>query len=345
MRHKDPATASKAKALADQIDEVKASGPNEVQLKLTRAERRPAGRSSARSISSSSRTAPPTSATGIGTGPLQAARSSSPACARSSCATTTTGSRASPTSTRSSSSASATRARASTRCCPATCDLDRRGQSALDRPRQATPGLSRSSRRKSGLYTDLIMRKDAGPAQQSRLRAGDEVPVRPRADAQDAVPLGHAVVANDQPIDPTQSLLLRGPAAAARSISDKAKFHLKKSGVGGTPVPVVASPAATVLGRDGAGDAAAGAEDRPEPRRQAHAGRRLLVEPLDEAARSASATSTRARAPTCCSRRSSSPMRLERVGLEEREVRPAAGRGARARPTTPSASRCTPTCR
>ena len=30
MRHKDPATASKAKALADQIDSVKASGPNEV---------------------------------------------------------------------------------------------------------------------------------------------------------------------------------------------------------------------------------------------------------------------------------------------------------------------------
>src|SRR5207253_6223649 len=37
MRHKDPATASKAKSLADQIVEVKASGPNEVTMKLASA--------------------------------------------------------------------------------------------------------------------------------------------------------------------------------------------------------------------------------------------------------------------------------------------------------------------
>ena len=35
MRHKDPATASKAKVLADQIESVKASGPNEVTMVLT----------------------------------------------------------------------------------------------------------------------------------------------------------------------------------------------------------------------------------------------------------------------------------------------------------------------
>ena len=34
-RHKDPATASKAKVLADQIDTVKATGPNEVTFVLT----------------------------------------------------------------------------------------------------------------------------------------------------------------------------------------------------------------------------------------------------------------------------------------------------------------------
>ena len=43
MRHKDPATASKAKVLADQIDSVKATGPNEVTVVLSVAERRPAG--------------------------------------------------------------------------------------------------------------------------------------------------------------------------------------------------------------------------------------------------------------------------------------------------------------
>ena len=35
MRHKDPATASKAKVLADQIEEVNATGPNEVTFRLT----------------------------------------------------------------------------------------------------------------------------------------------------------------------------------------------------------------------------------------------------------------------------------------------------------------------
>ena len=43
MRHKDPATASRAKVLADQIEAVTASGPNEVTFRLDLAQRRPAG--------------------------------------------------------------------------------------------------------------------------------------------------------------------------------------------------------------------------------------------------------------------------------------------------------------
>ena len=43
IRHKDPAIGSKAKALADQIEEVKATGPHEVTIRLTAAQRRPAG--------------------------------------------------------------------------------------------------------------------------------------------------------------------------------------------------------------------------------------------------------------------------------------------------------------
>ena len=35
LRHKDPATASKAKVLADQIETVRASGPNEVTMVLS----------------------------------------------------------------------------------------------------------------------------------------------------------------------------------------------------------------------------------------------------------------------------------------------------------------------
>jgi peptide/nickel transport system substrate-binding protein len=37
LRHKNPATASKVKAVADEIAEVKATGPNELQIKLTSA--------------------------------------------------------------------------------------------------------------------------------------------------------------------------------------------------------------------------------------------------------------------------------------------------------------------
>ena len=37
MRHKDPAVASKAKTLADQIKEAKATGPNEVTITLSGA--------------------------------------------------------------------------------------------------------------------------------------------------------------------------------------------------------------------------------------------------------------------------------------------------------------------
>ena len=37
MRHKDPATASKAKTLADQIKDVKATGADEVTITLERA--------------------------------------------------------------------------------------------------------------------------------------------------------------------------------------------------------------------------------------------------------------------------------------------------------------------
>ena len=43
MRHKNPATASKVKSVADQFDEVKASGPDEVQITLSVPECGPAG--------------------------------------------------------------------------------------------------------------------------------------------------------------------------------------------------------------------------------------------------------------------------------------------------------------
>jgi len=56
------------------------------------------------------------------------------------------------------------------------------------------------------------------------------------------VALDHAVLANDQPIDPTNRFHFAGLPQRAFDL-DKAKFHLQKSGITGK-VPVVTSPAA-----------------------------------------------------------------------------------------------------
>jgi peptide/nickel transport system substrate-binding protein len=59
-----------------------------------------------------------------------------------------------------------------------------------------------------------------------------------------AIMRGYAVVGNDQPIDPTNRFYFAG-LPQRRFDPDKAKFHLQKSGMAGTTVPIVASPAAT----------------------------------------------------------------------------------------------------
>ena len=94
------------------------------------------------------------------------------------------------------------------------------------------------------------------------------------------IQLDHGVVANDQPIAATNRFYFKGLPQRPFD-PEKAKWHLQKANLGSAPMPVVASPAAP-LGRDGAGAAANGEADRLEPRRQAHARRRLLVYSLAE---------------------------------------------------------------
>ena len=57
------------------------------------------------------------------------------------------------------------------------------------------------------------------------------------------VALGHAVIANDQPIDPTNRFHFAGLPQRPFD-PDKAKFYLQKANIGSAPIPVVASPAA-----------------------------------------------------------------------------------------------------
>jgi peptide/nickel transport system substrate-binding protein len=59
-----------------------------------------------------------------------------------------------------------------------------------------------------------------------------------------AVFQGYAVLGNDQPVDPTNRFYC--PDIPQRALDlDKAKFHFKKSGIGNTAVPIVASAAAS----------------------------------------------------------------------------------------------------
>jgi peptide/nickel transport system substrate-binding protein len=95
---------------------------------------------------------------------------------------------------------------------------------------------------KSGLYTDLVMRQDAAPTNNPDFVMAMKYLID-REQAKSAVFRGFAVVANDQPIPPSHRYHLAGLPQRPYDL-DKAKFHLQKAGLAGTNVPVVATAAA-----------------------------------------------------------------------------------------------------
>jgi peptide/nickel transport system substrate-binding protein len=105
---------------------------------------------------------------------------------------------------------------------------------------KSTPGFA-VLETKSGLYTDLVMRQDAAPTSNPDFVMAMKYLID-REQAKNAVFRGFAVVANDQPIPPSHRYHFAG-LPQRRYDLDKAKFHLQKAGVRGT-VPVVASAAA-----------------------------------------------------------------------------------------------------
>lgn len=106
----------------------------------------------------------------------------------------------------------------------------------------ATKGLS-ILETKSGNYTDLVMRGDSAPGNNADFVLGMKHLMN-RELIKRNVFQGYAEVANDQPIPP----LNRFHAAdlpQRKFDPEKAKFHLNKAGVLGSPLQVVTSPAAT----------------------------------------------------------------------------------------------------
>ena len=85
------------------------------------------------------------------------------------------------------------------------------------------------------------MRKDQGPGSNPDFILAMKY-LCDREQMRKTVALEHAVLANDQPVDPTNRFYFSGLPQRPYDL-DKAKFHLQKAGITG-PVPVVASPAA-----------------------------------------------------------------------------------------------------
>jgi len=239
MRHKDPATASKAKALADQIDTVKASGANEVTVTLSAPNADlPVILGTFHFMIVKDGTTD--FSTGIGTGPYKL-KEFKPGVRSIAVRNEGYWKPGQPyldeiefvgigdEGARVNALLSG--------------DLDLAGSvnpRSVDRIK-GTPGFSVFSTQ-SGQYSDLIMRKDIGPGANPDFILAMKHLID-REQMKKSVALGHAVLGNDQPIDPTNRFYFAGLPQRPFDL-DKAKFHLKKSGLGEAPVPVVASPAA-----------------------------------------------------------------------------------------------------
>ncbi|MFX1737318.1 ABC transporter substrate-binding protein [Paraburkholderia sp. A1RI_3L] len=234
LRHKNPATASKVKSLADQFADVKATGPNEVTITLTQPNADlPVILATPQLVIIRDGTTD--FATAVGTGPYKL-KTFKPG-------VTTVGVRND--------------------------NYWRQGKPYLDEveligisddaaranallsgdvhlingvdPRAtqriaSTPGYA-IQETKSGLYTDLIMRRDNPLTGNPDFVEGMKY-LFDRDQIRTAVFRGFAVVGNDQPIPPGHRYYFAGLPQRPYDL-DRAKFHLQKAGAIGAAIPPV----------------------------------------------------------------------------------------------------------
>lgn len=96
---------------------------------------------------------------------------------------------------------------------------------------------------KSVSYTNLIMRRDSTPGNNPDFVLAMKHLFN-REQLLKSIQLGRGVVANDQPIATTNRFYFKGLPQRPYD-PEKAKWHLKKANLGSSAIPVVASPAAT----------------------------------------------------------------------------------------------------
>jgi len=238
QRHKDPATASKAKVLADQIDSVKASGPNEVTVVLTAPNADlpvVLGTYHFHIVKDGTKDF----SAGIGTGPYKL-KEFKPGVRTVVMRNEGYWKPGKPYLDEIEFVGIGDESARVNALLSGGMDLvasvDPRSVARV----KGTPGYSIFTTQ-SGQYSDLIMRGDVGPGTNPDFALAMKY-LFDREQMKKTIALGNAVVANDQPIDPTNRFYFKDLPQRAFDL-DKAKFHLKKSGVSGK-IPVVASPAA-----------------------------------------------------------------------------------------------------
>ena len=96
---------------------------------------------------------------------------------------------------------------------------------------------------KSVSYTDLILRFDRSPGSNPDFVQAMKYLFN-REEMLKSIQLGHGVVGNDQPIAATNRFYFKGLAQRPFD-PEKAKWHLQTANLGSAPIPVVVSPAAT----------------------------------------------------------------------------------------------------
>ncbi|MDG5975016.1 extracellular solute-binding protein [Hydrogenophaga taeniospiralis CCUG 15921] len=240
MRHKDPATASRAKVLADQIESVTATGPNEVTFRLTSPNADlpvilgtyhfhivPEGTTNF--------------AAGIGTGPFKV-KEFKP------------GERS--IAVRNDNYWKPNRPYLDEIELVGISDESARVNALLSgqldlvvavSPRSINRVLASGTHTifetKATSYTNLIMRRDSSPGNNPDFVLAMKHLFN-REQLLKSIQLGRGVVANDQPIASNNRFFFKGLPQRAYD-PEKAKWHLQKANLGSAPIPVVASPAAT----------------------------------------------------------------------------------------------------
>ncbi|MBL8699285.1 MAG: ABC transporter substrate-binding protein [Alphaproteobacteria bacterium] len=108
---------------------------------------------------------------------------------------------------------------------------------------RSTPGYEIFETR-SGNYTDLVIRMDAQPTGNADFVKATQYMFN-RELIKRAIFRDYAVVANDHPVDPTNRFYCKDIPQRPFD-PDKAKFHFDKTGIGNAPIQLFASPAATM---------------------------------------------------------------------------------------------------